>query len=61
MNNIDACPGCQQRDEWALDLSHQAMSDLVGGWDEAVNLGLINVSWNVAPCGNHGTFNKGEE
>jgi expansin (peptidoglycan-binding protein) len=37
----DSCPGCALRSTYALDLSHQAFADLVGGWDRATELGII--------------------
>jgi hypothetical protein len=53
---VDACPGCQNRSPWALDISHQAMADLLGSWDKATNLGIIDISWVVSNCEDHGTY-----
>ncbi|KAJ3118432.1 hypothetical protein HDU96_001599 [Phlyctochytrium bullatum] len=45
---VDSCPTCNPN---SLDLSHQAFSDLVGGWDEATRIGLMQIEWEVRPCG----------
>jgi hypothetical protein len=44
----DSCVGCGAN---AIDLSLQAMSDLVGGNDQAYKQGIIkNAQWKLVPC-----------
>ncbi|KAJ3109239.1 hypothetical protein HDU96_007270 [Phlyctochytrium bullatum] len=44
---VDSCPTCNPN---SLDLSHQAFADLVGGWNEATRIGLMQIQWEVRPC-----------
>ena len=48
--NKDSCPGCSLRSGDALDLSHQAFADIVFGWDKAVQLGIIRITWDIVSC-----------
>ena len=45
---VDMCPSCQ----WgALDISHQAMADLVGSYERATFLGVLSsANWTQVDC-----------
>ncbi|KAJ3267598.1 hypothetical protein HK104_005754 [Borealophlyctis nickersoniae] len=45
---VDSCPGCKP---YGVDIARSAMSELVGGWDQAWWIGTIeNVTWYVVSC-----------
>ncbi|KAJ3301269.1 hypothetical protein HDU76_005792 [Blyttiomyces sp. JEL0837] len=50
---IDACPGCGERGPYDLDLSHQAIADLMGDW--SYGQFLKKIKWSIVEdCGDHG-------
>ncbi|KAJ3049716.1 hypothetical protein HK097_009321 [Rhizophlyctis rosea] len=46
---VDKCPGC--KGIYGVDISRTAFAELVGGWDEAFWIGILdNVSWTEVGC-----------
>jgi Cellulose or protein binding domain len=43
---VDMCPGCSE----GLDISLPAMGELVGGTDNAVEVGVINTDYEIVQC-----------
>ena len=46
---VDKCPGC--KGFYGVDISRTAFAELVGGWDEAFWIGILeNVNWTEVGC-----------